>query len=455
MLVALGCACSAAPTPVEPDRLVFITVDTLRADRLEAFGSRLGLTPRIDSLAKQSVVFTAAYAAAPFTLPSISALMTGRYPEELGIRRNESMLPPAIPTLASTLKARGWQTLAVVGNFVLRRSSGIDSGFDRFDDEFPQREVVREWPERVAEDTTDTALALLDDCSDDREAPCFLWVHYQDPHGPYTPPASLLAEELEKQGRLPDAARVLPESPDHSGKGAIPNYQVIGDRRDIGFYRASYNAEIRYLDSEVGRLLDGLTERGLDSRTLVVFAADHGEGLGEDDFWFAHGEFLSDALVRVPLLFRVPGRLAARRNDVVSAIDVLPTVLGALAGGAAAFQSEGRDLLAPDAAQQASRPYFAALGSASRLRYGIVQGEFKFVVTETDGIGRGALSRRGRDGVDIAAAAPQIVGPMRKRLKRIRARVLRTQRDELHQELSNQDRDQLRALGYVEDPAEK
>lgn len=454
-MVALACACSAPPSPFGPDRLLLITVDTLRADRLEAFGSTLDLTPRIDSLADQSVVFSAAYAAAPFTLPSISAVMTGRYPEELGIQRNESMLPPSIPTLASSLKEHGWRTRAVVGNFVLRRSSGIDNGFDHFDDEFPQREVVREWPERIASDTTDAALALLDDCAAAPATPCFLWVHYQDPHGPYTPPADLLAEELEKQGRLPDFDRVLPESRDHSGKGAIPNYQIIGDRRDVGFYRASYNAEIRYLDAEFGRLLDGLTDRDLDSRTLVVFAADHGEGLGEDDFWFAHGEFLDDALVRVPLLFRVPGREPDRRDDVASTIDILPTVLGALGLGVLESDAEGRDLLAPDAAEHASRPYFAALRSASRLRYGIVQGEFKFVVTEEKGIGRGKLTRRGRDEVDITAAAPQIVGPMRKRLKRIRARVLGAQQDEMQQEISNQDRDQLRALGYVEEPAEK
>jgi arylsulfatase A-like enzyme len=151
--------CGGAPPP--PDVLLLITVDTLRADRLGAFGSPLGLTPNLDALAEESALFTAAYAATPFTLPSLSALMTGRHPEELGIFRNESVLPETVPTLASELRDRGWQTQAVVSNFILRRSSGIGSGFDVFDDEFPQLEAVRKWPERIATGTTDAALRLL------------------------------------------------------------------------------------------------------------------------------------------------------------------------------------------------------------------------------------------------------------------------------------------------------
>lgn len=449
--MAVGCS-AADPPPL--NRLLLITVDTLRADRLGAFGSSLGLTPRIDALADQSVAFSAAYAAAPFTLPSISSLMTGRYPEALGIVRNESRLPEAIPTLASLLRRHGWRTQAVVSNFVLRRSSGIDSGFDRFDDEFPQHEIVRSWPERIARDTTDAALRRLDDCATDPETPCFLWVHYQDPHGPYTPPPALLEQELKRQRAAPDADRRLPVSSDHSGKSAIPNYQVIDDHRDVGFYRAGYHAEIRYLDAEIGRLLEGLTDRGLDPSTLVVFAADHGEGLGENDFWFAHGEFLSEPLVRVPLAFRVPGLAPEQRTDVVSLIDVLPTLIAVLHVSSPGPKSDGRNLLATDAARQNSRPYLAALGSAGHVRYGIVEGEFKLVITEKSGIGRGILARRGRDEVDIAAAAPQIVGPMRKRLMRMRDRVLRTRRKELQQDLSSQDREHLRALGYVADPAE-
>jgi arylsulfatase A-like enzyme len=378
--------------------------------------------------------------------------MTGRHPQELGIFRNESMLPQTVPTLASELRNRGWGTHAVVSNFILRRASGIASGFDSFDDEFPQLESVRKWPERTAPDTTDAALARLEGCAASSDAPCFLWVHYQDPHGPYTPPDDLRARELAREAEAPDASRHLPVSEDHIGIGGIPAYQVLDGRRDIGFYRAGYHAEIRYFDRELGRLLRGVEERGLADRAVVAFAADHGEGLGENDYWFAHGEYLSDAQVRVPLLFRVPERSPARRDDVASLADVLPTLMAALGATPLDPPPPGRDLLAPDAARGASRAFMATLGGARTPRYGLVDGDYKFVISERDGIWDGRLSRRGRDEVDLAAAAPQIAARMRKRLMRIRAR-MGSGRSEVVQELSEQDRESLRALGYVEEPA--
>jgi arylsulfatase len=442
-------ACGGASPP--PDVLLLITVDTLRADRLGAFGSPLGLTPNLDALAEDSVLFTAAYAATPFTLPSVSALMTGRHPEELGIFRNESLLPETVPTLASELRDRGWETRAAVSNFILRQSSGIGSGFDIFDDEFPQLEAVRKWPERIATDTTDAALRLLDGCGETVDTGCFLWVHYQDPHGPYMPPGDLRDRELERERGTPDGKRVLPVSEDHTGMGAIPDYQILGDRRDVAFYRAGYHAEIRYFDGEVGRLLRGLESRGLADQTLVAFAADHGEGLGEDDYWFAHGEYLSDAQVRVPLLFRLPGREPQVRDDVASLTDVLPTLVAAVSDTPIEPAPGGRDLLAPGAENAASRPYLATLGGSGTLRFGLVEGDYKLVVSERDGVWDGRLTRRGRGEIDLAAAAPQISGPMRKRLKRIRARMARG-RAEVRQELSLQERENLRALGYVEGP---
>jgi arylsulfatase len=442
--------CSGAPPP--PDLLLLVTVDTLRADRLGAFGSPLGLTPNLDALAAESVVFTTGYAVAPFTLPSLSALMTGRHPEELGIFRNESTLPESVPTLASELRDRGWQTHAVVSNFILRRASGIASGFDSFDDDFTQVEKVRKWPERIAVDTSDAALALLDACAAPDAAPCFLWIHYQDPHGPYTPPDDLRERELERELATADGERLLPLSKNHIGIGAIPTYQVLEGRRDVAFYRAGYHAEIRYLDDEIGRLLRGLAERGLAERTLVAFAADHGEGLGEDDYWFAHGEYLNDAQLNVPLLFRVPGRQAARRDEVVSLTDVLPTLIAAVSATPLDPAPPGRDLLAPDAARSASRPYLATLGASRVTRFGLIEGDYKFVVSERDGVWDGRLTRRGRDEVDLTAAAPQIAKPMRQRLKRMHARMARS-RAEVRQVLSEQERAGLRALGYVDEPA--
>ena len=299
LLLLAGCGGG----PEGPPLALLITVDTLRADRLAAYGSERDLTPRLDALARKSQVFTSAYAPSAITLPSISALLTGRYPLGLGIVSNENVLAPDVPTLATELSARGWDTRAVVGNFVLRRATGLGVGFDAYDDTLPQQERVRKLPERIGRDTTDAALRQIDACTGpDRH--CFLWVHYQDPHGPYTAPGPMRQQLIDDERRAPDGRRELPVRSDNSGVGGIPAYQYLDGQREVAFYRAGYDAEVAYLDQQVGRLLLGLRNRGLDERALIVFCSDHGEALGERDYWFAHGEYVDDSLVHVPLLIR-------------------------------------------------------------------------------------------------------------------------------------------------------
>jgi len=442
-------ACGGA----EPPRLLLlVTVDTLRADRLGAYGSPLGLTPHLDALAAESLVFGSAYAASSFTLPSLSALLTGRYPEEYGMWSNESALPADVPTLASELRARGWRTAAVVSNFVLRRTSGLAEGFSRYDDETPNWEPTRGWPERVARRTTSAALPLLEGCTANAADRCFLWVHYQDPHGPYTPPPGLRERFLPGERAAPDGTRRLALREDHMGMGGIPRYQVLDGLREAAFYRAGYHGEVATVDTEVGRLLGRVAELGLADRSVVVFAADHGEALGEGDYWFAHGEYLSEELVRVPLLLKAPGQEPGRRDEVVALVDVLPTLLALLGEGSAPdapAARPGRDLLAPGAGETASVPYLATLGGSTVRRHGVVEGDYKLVLTERDGVWDASLVRRGREGVELAAAAPQIAERLRARLSELRARYA-TGREELHQGFAPEDRERLRALGYVD-----
>ncbi len=163
---AVGCGegswLRGSPAP-ETLSLLWISLDTLRADHLGAYGSDRDLTPNLDELARESLVFSNAYATAPFTLPSIASLMTGRYPEDLGIWSNESRVQHAASTLATALREGGWRTRAVVGNWILRGESGLSAGFEVYDDTFPQRESTRGWPERIAEDLTDGLLRVLDE----------------------------------------------------------------------------------------------------------------------------------------------------------------------------------------------------------------------------------------------------------------------------------------------------
>jgi arylsulfatase len=429
--------------------LLLVTVDTLRADRLGSYGSDRGLTPRIDALAAESQVFEAAYAPTSHTLPSVAGLLTGRYPQELGITGNLSALPPETETLAARLRDAGFRTAAVVSNWVLRRASGLDAGFERYDDELPELEATRPMPERDGAATTAAALAALDACLPDTAARCFLWVHYQDPHGPYTPDPAERERRIARERSAPDGGRQLPVLRRNFGFGGIPDYQAVGDHREVAFYRAGYDAEVAAVDAAIGRLLDGVNRRVPPEQVWIVFAADHGESLGEDDYWFAHGDLLSEPLVRVPLLVRAPQRAPGPRRDVASLVDVAPTLLEALAADAPPLPGPGRALLAPEAERADSVPLLATLQGSDVPRIGVVEGEFKYVVVERAGVWDGRLTRRGDDGTDLTAGAPQVAARLRAQLEELLAR------HPLPAEapaapLASEDRERLQRLGYLD-----
>lgn len=437
-LVVLGVLVACGSPETKPRHLVVISVDTLRLDRLGTYGSPLGLTPAIDGLAATSVRFTAAYAAAPFTLASLAAFMTGRYPEEIGVVANDAMLPPNVTTLAGWLTARGWRTGAVVSNFALHGRTGMKAGFYYYDATFPQHEDVRRLPERNAPDTTTAALAMLGRLSANH-APVFLWVHFQDPHGPYTPPDELRERHLGAERRAPDGARLLAVSDGDRGLGDIPHYQFQPDHRDVAYYRASYDGEVEYTDREIGRLLAGLSRHLPPEETVVVFTADHGEGLGEDDYWFAHGEYLSEPLVHVPLLMRIPGRRASVRDDVVSLVDVFPSLAGIL-GVDRPPAVRGRDLFASGAAGQGFA-YFATLRESTVPRFGFVRHGVRYVESLETGDAPGPTLAQNRTSPDDRAALSTELAAFR--------RSLGSSIPPAQQTLSAPEREHLRALGYL------
>jgi arylsulfatase len=439
VLALAGTGCRPAPPPL----VLLVTVDTLRADHLGAYGDPRGLTPRLDALAAASVVFTRAYAPASFTLPSLASLLTSRYPEEVGVDGNSSVLHPAAPTLATHLKAQGFATGAVVSNYVLRSASGFGRGFDVYDATFPQREAVRPVPERRGPETSAAALATLDRLRSEHK-PVFLWVHYQDPHGPYAPPAELRERQLPRERAQPDGGRELSVSKDQHGEGAIPKYQYLEPHREAAFYRAGYAGEVAYLDGAVGTLLDGVARRGLLEAATIVFASDHGEALGEEDYWFSHGERLSDPLVRVPFLVRGPGLDAARREDVASLLDAFPTL--AARAGAPLPAGRGRDLLAPGAPRQESAIYQSTLKVSEVRREALVDLGFKYMV-EARGLPRERLFRVADETRDLAASDPQALERMRAALAAARSSLARVAAS--RQQMSPEDEAALGTLGYV------
>jgi choline-sulfatase len=284
-----------------PPSLVLLTLDTTRADHLGAYGAARARTPALDALAARGTRYTRALTAAPLTLPAHCSLLTGLEPPEHGVRDNGvSALPPDLPTLATALRARGYATGAFVSSRVLDRRFGLDRGFEVYDDRMAaERTGEYGYPERDAEAVTTAALAWASRLP--RGRPFFLWVHYYDPHSPYSPPR---------------------EFADLAG----------GD---------GYAGEIAYMDRQIGRLLSALP--GAPDRRLVAAVGDHGEALGEHGER-AHGIFLYRAALEVPLLLAGPGVPAGRVvRETVAARRLAPALLRLLGAGAAA-RSLGRGL---------------------------------------------------------------------------------------------------------------
>jgi len=371
-------------------RVIVISCDTLRADRLGCYGYPLPTSPTLDALARESTLYRSAWTTAPWTAPAMAALMTGRTPDELGVHGgNRFALAPEALTLAEEARDAGFATAAVVSNWVLRQppagmgSSGLSQGFDVYDDEMKQREGNREAFERHADATSDAAIRWLDS-SAARDGRFFLWIHYQDPHGPYTPPA-----EFAQRFKREDTLRVeLPTGKTQSGKGQIPAYQVVGGERSLESYRARYDAEVAWFDHQLARLFTCLREKNWWEDTLLVFTADHGESLGENGWFFCHGENLQRETVQVPLIIRFPGRSSRMMDVPVSHLDLWPTIREALGLESAARETadpssparRGLSLFTPELPLQRPLPLQLGTPGTARRHVGMVDGDWIFTV---------------------------------------------------------------------------
>lgn len=299
VLLCIGSAVAVNPPaksgPKKPDtrpNIILITLDTTRADRMGFLGSKRGLTPNLDAMAQQGIVFTRAYSHVPITTASHTSILTGTYPQFNRVNDFGVPLSPKLPYLPDLLHAQGYRTGAFVASLILDPLDGTAPGFDRgfevYDAGFHLRRQGADRyqsVERRADDVVNRALAWLSHLPN---GPFFLWVHLYDAHDPYDPPSPFKER----------------------------------------FASQPYDGEIAYADSAVGKLLDQIRKHGLYDETLVAVMADHGESLG------AHGEnthgiFLYDDTIRVPLVFKLPASRAAGRRIETRArlVDVAPTIL--------------------------------------------------------------------------------------------------------------------------------
>ena len=287
-----GCALAAPVKKAPSPNVILITLDTTRADRMGFLGSQRGLTPNLDTLARQSIVFTHAYAQVPVTTASHATILTGTYPQFHQVNDFGVPLAEDVPYAPAIFHARGYHTAAFIGSLVLdpatRSAPGFDRGFDTFDAGFRRRhpgESRYQSVERRGGEVVGHALAWL---AQHPQGPFFVWIHLYDAHDPYEAP-----------------------EPYKTRYASVP-----------------YDGEVAYTDSVVGKFLTQLKARGLYDNSLIAVMADHGEALGEHGE-ATHGIFLYDETIHVPLLFKLPGaRSTGKRVDSrVELVDVLPTIL--------------------------------------------------------------------------------------------------------------------------------
>jgi arylsulfatase A-like enzyme/tetratricopeptide (TPR) repeat protein len=321
LLFALALAGCKGPAPRAGQNVLVITIDTLRADRLGAYGYSRARTPSIDRLASEGVLFEDVVVSIPVTLPSHASLFTGLAPPTHGVRDNTYFrLDSEAETLAELLKARGYETAAFVSAYVLDSSFGLAQGFDVYDDDVPTK---GETPGTVAERRGEEGRRAFESWIEKRspERPFFAWLHFFDPHLPYAPPAP---------------------------------------------YPAGYDGEVEYADAQVGAALQALERKGLSKNTLVVLTSDHGESLGEHGER-SHGFFVYDATLRVPLIMKSASSLPSGKRVAapVRAIDVMPTILEALA-----IPAGGRSLLPLVRGEESESPPAYAECYVSELNFG-------------------------------------------------------------------------------------
>jgi arylsulfatase A-like enzyme len=302
LALALASAASlAAAADLPRPNILILTIDTLRADHMSAYGYHRETSPNLDRLMRAGALFTEARTVEPLTAPGLCAMLTSSHPHENGATRNGLRMRAGLPSLPKLLREEGYRTAAIVSNWTLRdKITGLAEHFDDYDEVLKRKR----WfglvsGEAGAESVTKAALRHLERLAvEDR--PFFLWVHYIDPHAPYRKHTAFLDDlGIEKK------------------RGEISK----SDR---------YDTEIAYTDRFVAELLERLEELGLTDDTIIGFTSDHGESLGEHSYW-GHGRHLYEPTLHIPMALVWPGRIEPQTVAAPALnIDLAPTIAGLL-----------------------------------------------------------------------------------------------------------------------------
>ena len=379
LATTLSLTAACAPSQGTPtSRVLLISVDTLRADHLGTYGYIRDTSPNIDSLAESSWLFESAYVPIPRTGPSVAALLTGMFP----INLDEWSIPDEMDTLAEVFADQGWHTVAAVDNATLSRDAGYAQGFNVYRETWEEsdREIDR------THLITETAIEHLRTFAQTGD-PFFMWLHYVNPHLPYTPPSDF--DAVYTNDTHFDDSVLLPNTSGIVG-GIRPDVYIEGEHR-LAYYVSQYDGEILFSDDEIGKVLELVRNEGELSDTLVILTADHGEGLGEQNVYFEHGPYILESHVRVPLVVSSPNEASNthRIERPVSTIDVAPTIfelagisLPSFSGDRIAFPLAGQSLVLT---QEGELPdHRNNIFFASRAFWGVRSREWKMILRTRD-----------------------------------------------------------------------
>ncbi|MGA1825432.1 MAG: tetratricopeptide repeat protein [bacterium] len=396
-----------------------ITIDTLRADHLGCYGYTKIKTPTIDKVAQEGVLFENAFTSVPITLPSHISIFTGYYPHYHGIRNNGTYaLSDSAKTLAEIFKKKGYTTAGFVSSFVLDRRFGLDQGFDTYNDNLTVGvDATLTGKERRAKTVTESALRWFDRVNPQK---FFLWIHYYDPHDAYHPPA--------------------------------PYSDTYADNL--------YDGEIAYTDHWVGILLAALKKRGIYDNTLIIIVADHGEGLGEHGE-STHGIFLYDYALHVPFICSYAKLFpkAKRIESLVRLIDIAPTLVDMLEGKQV-YEMQGQSLLQLIAGKEKKKElslyceslYPKFTHNWSPL-FGFRENNWKYIEAPSPELYN--IKDDPKENHNLFSLKPGIASRLEKQLKALMNGALSESDKSKKHQLSNEEKEKLKSLGYIFAPAEQ
>lgn len=435
---------SCAPDNALPPNILLISMDTVRSDHCSVYGYHADTTPHLQRVSENGACFDLAYSPTSTTGPTHASLFTSLYPMHHGVIKNGLNLEDRFTTLAERLQDDGYQTAAVISSFVLDQKFGYGQGFEFYDDDLDwesSKTSVSSWEghavehgfDRPGDEVTRRALQWLDGNRDDKRG-FFLFLHYFDAHAPYLPPAAL-------------STRFTPSD---ASPGSLEH--------EMG----SYDGGIAFIDAQIGQLLDWLEQEQLDSNTIVVIVGDHGEGLGQHGE-MRHGASVHEEVVRVPLLLMWPNRIRAgqRFASPTELLDLAPTLYELVGIDHEAADLKGRNLapaLRGEVPYEArDRPVFlfrrhydaGSLPGVRGMAYAVREGDWKYVYGPDEK--RKELYNLREDPGElqnVLTKRPHTWTRLHERLEEWRSLNSAALSDV--PAISQEDREALQALGYVE-----